>query len=896
MLQLLRRLRRALFSRRFERDLDEEMQFHLDMKRRELAATGLDPSELEAAAKRAMGSLPLARHSARDVWVWPRVQGLSMDFKLGLRMLIKYPGLTAVAGAAMAFGIAAGAGGFEILTQMVDPALPLEEGHRIVGLRNWDVARDRPNRQNANDFAIWRVEIELVEDLGAVAMNERNLIADDGAEPIAVAEMTASGFQLARIPPLLGRALVEADEALNAPPVAVIGEALWRRRFFADPNVVGRTVRLGDERMTVVGVMPESFGFPVAHSFWIPLRRDVLDHGPGEGPSLLIFGRLAPGATLEQAQAELATVGLRRAAGSPETHEFLRPQLLRYGKLFFASSRDLWPGLALANAFVMALLMLICANVALLVFARAQARQTEIAVRSALGAGRGRIVMQLFLEALALSGLAAAVGLAAAHVGLESFWSTRQLDTGQPLPFWISSTLTPATVIYAAGLAIIAAAIVGVLPALNATGRGRQARLRQSTAGGGGFRFGGVWTAITVIQVAVTVVFPATAFFFHRWVVAGQTRDVGFRAEQFISARLAMDPENSTGEPEEQAAIHGRFRSTYEEIRRRLASEPGVTAVTFTDTLPGTLHEGERYEIEGDPAPSDFGREVRVAAVDVNFFQALEAPIVSGRSFTLADLESVSEVAIVNESFVDQVLQGRNPVGRRVRRAARPNVRPPGPWMEIVGVARDLGMVGSEGSYPGTHPSGVGLYRPLALSAGASVHVAVLVTGPPESFAPRLRALASEVDPTLRIHDLMPLDEVGADLWLESQYLSRLLAILSGVALLLSLTTIYATMAFTVVQRTREIGVRVALGADKGHVIAVIARRPLTQIGLGIVAGGWLVFLAFVGLFQSAPTVTEAAFIAVHSALMMGVCLLACVAPTRRALRLEPTEVLRIEG
>jgi predicted permease len=885
MQQLLRRLRQAFRFRRFGRDLDEEMRFHLDMKRQEFEAAGLHRSEADAAAKRAMGSLSLAREGARDVWVWPSVQGLTMDFKLSLRMLIKYPGLTLVGGAAMAFGIAAGVAGLEILTQLLDPTLPLDEGHRVVGLRNWDTARDRPSRHSAYDFARWREDLELMDDVGAVALSERNLMADDGAEPVGVAEMTAAGFRIAPTAPLLGRTLVEGDEALNAPPVAVIGEALWRRRFFADPSIVGRNVRLGDERMTIVGVMPESFGFPIAHSFWIPLHRDAFDYGPGEGPSLLIFGHLASDATLEQAQAELTTVGRRRAADSPETHEFLRPQVVPYASLFF-EPRDSWRGLALANVFLVALVMLICANVALLIFARDEARRTEIAIRNALGASRRRILLQLFVEALALSGLAAAVGLAAARVALHAFWNMREADSGRPLPFWISDSLTPTTVIYAVVLAVVAAMIIGVVPALNATDRRRQTRLRQSTAGGGGFRFGGVWTAVTVVQVAVTVLFPATAFFFQRWAVEGLTRDVGFRAEEFISARLAMDAESLPRSSKDGAEFDG-FRSTYEEFGRRLESEPGVTAVTFTDTLPGTLHVGERYEIEGDPAAHELGRETRVAFVDADFFNALGAPILSGRSFTPADSESGAEVAIVNESFVNRLLQGRNPIGRRIRPAALPNAGPPEPWIEIVGVASDLGMIGSDG---------VGLYRPLASNPSASVEVAVHIKGPPESFAPRLRSLGSEVDPTLRIHDLMPLDEVGADLWRESQYLSRLLAVLSGLALLLSLTTIYATMAFTVAQRTREIGLRVALGGDRRHVIAVIARRPLTQIGLGIVAGGWLVGLAFIGFFQSAPTFAEAVLIGGYSLLMMGVCLLACVAPTQRALRLQPSEVLRAEG
>lgn len=235
--------------------------------------------------------------------------------------------------------------------------------------------------------------------------------------------------------------------------------------------------------------------------------------------------------------------------------------------------------------------------------------------------------------------------------------------------------------------------------------------------------------------------------------------------------------------------------------------------------------------------------------------------------------------------FVERVLRGGNPVGRRVRRAARGNERPAGPWIDIVGVVRDLGIDGS---------GGIGLYRPLP---GASrVHVALHVGADPDLFVDRLRALAARVEPTLRVYDVMPLDRVGADQWLESQYLSRVLAVLSGVALLLSLMAIYAVMAFTVVQRTREIGTRVALGADRWRVIAAIVRRPLVQISLGIGAGGALVALVFVGLMESTPTPLEAGMIAAYSVLMLVVCLSACLVPIRRALRLDLTKVLRADA
>jgi len=342
---------------------------------------------------------------------------------------------------------------------------------------------------------------------------------------------------------------------------------------------------------------------------------------------------------------------------------------------------------------------------------------------------------------------------------------------------------------------------------------------------------------------------------------------------------------------ETESEVGSRTAATLEELRRRLMAEPGVTAVAFSDRLPGTLHPEERYDIEGDEAPPTDGYEIRIASVDADFFDALGARVLSGRGLTPADLAGGREVAVVNASFVERVLRGRDPVGRRIRRAALDSERAPGPWIEIVGVVSDLGIVGSEA--PGTE--GVGLYQPLA-PGSSPVHVALHTLGAPESFADRLRVLASEVEPTLRVHDVMALDQAGADLWLASQYLSRLLAVLSGLALLLSLMAIYSVMAFTVVQRTREIGLRVALGSSRWRIVAAIVHRPLAQIGLGVGAGGILIVLSFVSVFEGTLTSVEASMIAAYAALMLGVCLLACLVPIRRALRLEPSHVLRADA
>jgi hypothetical protein len=435
------------------------------------------------------------------------------------------------------------------------------------------------------------------------------------------------------------------------------------------------------------------------------------------------------------------------------------------------------------------------------------------------------------------------------------------------LPFWINDSLTPSTVVYGVGLAMIVAVIIGVFPALKITRKGLDARLRSYSAGGGGYRFGGVWTAVIVAQVAVTVVFPAAAFFFHRWVVAGQTRDVGFAAKEYLSARLVMDPGTSP-----------RTSTIVEELRRQFSAEPGVTAVTSPTVFRacGMRADGSKSRVMRcrRPTATTSGWHRLTPTSSARYVRRSLPVAGSRRAMSLLVVRS----AIVNASFVARVLRGRNPIGHRVRLVGRDAEHPPGPWIDIIGLVRDLGMGGTDG---------VGLYRPLASDA-ATVHVAVHVPGGPEAFGDRLRALANRVDPTLRVYDLMPLDRVGADQWLESQYMSRLLAVLSGVALLLSLMAIYAVMAFTVVQRTREIGTRVALGADHWRVIAAIVRRPLLQIGLGIGAGGALVGLISVSLFENTPTPFEATLIAAYALLMLAVCLSACVVPIRRALRLEP--------
>ena len=861
---------RLLFARRTDEwRMEQEFRLHIDLEAEHLMREeGLALDEARRRAMAAFGGVEQYKETMRDGRGLAWLGGLALDLKIGARMLVRYPGLTIVAGAAMAFGIAAGVAAFEIQTQFVNPSLPLDDGARIVGLRYWDASANRPLLSGADDIARWRDGLTRVEDVSAFRLSSRNLITNDGrSETELVAEMSAAAFRVTRVLPLAGRALIQADADPDAPPVVVIGYDLWRRRFGGDPGVIGRDVRLGSQHATVVGIMPEGFAFPAAHALWLPLPPDA-------GSDLYVFGRVTRQSSRTHAQAELDAIGVRTAADSPESREHLRPQLVPFARLLFEPG-EIQIGLALGNAFVVLLLVLVCGNVALLMFARAAARETEIAVRSALGAGRARIVVQLFVEALALAGVAVALGLVAARFGIRSILATMEAESRRPLPFWMTDDLTATTVIYAAGLTMVSAAIIGIIPAVNVMGRGHHGWLRQSTAGGGGPQFRGVWTVVIAAQVAATVMFPAAAFMLHSSVVGQQARDLGFPGDRFLSARLELDRERAR---------------TYAELERRVSAGPAVAGVTFTDRLPGTGHPVVRIEVEGEPVSrtSETRHSSASASVALNFFDVLGTPPVAGRRFTGADVESARPVAIVNQSFATRVLGGQNPIGRRIRRATGDAGSQPGPWLEIVGLVKDLGMF--------SNAEGAGFYEPLSPDRARALHVAIGVRGSPEAFASRFRAVAGEVEPTLQVHDLMPLKAAGASGWLEFQYLSRVMAVLSAIALLLSLTAIYSVTAFTVSRRTREIGLRVALGADRLRVVGPILRRPLTQVGIGVGAGAILAVLAFAGVSERAPGVGELILIGVYSLLMMGICLLACVVPANRALRAQPAEVLTADS
>lgn len=901
-MSFLARMRSLWQGARRRDDIDagirEEFEHHIAMRARDLEHAGTPAAEARRQARLEFGSTGHFREetrASRGLAKLDRIRFSWLDVKLGFRMLARYPGLTLVGGFAIAFAICAGATMFEFITQTISPKLPFAEGDRIVALRLWDAEQSDVEPRIAREFTEWRRSLRTVTDVGAARTVERNVATGDGVgQPVRYAEMTAAGFAVTRVSPILGRPLVAADERPGAPDVVVIGYDTWQQRFGGDSAVLGQRMRLGRATAEVVGVMPKGFAFPAIHDLWAPLRVEEGAWPPREGPSLVVFGRLAPGASMKDARAELSVLAARAAQDYPQTHRHLRGEVKHYPRSLLDVPAIEATAMMSSNLIAIMLLVLICSNVALLMFARAASRENEIAVRTALGASRNRIVTQLFAEALVLGGIAAVIGLVAASRTIDWAYYVLQISImgSKPgTPFWFDGSLSPATIVYATLLTLLGAAVAGILPALKVTADDASATLKQASAGGRGLRFGGIWTFVIVTQVALTVAFPAVAFMSKKEAVELSSYTAGIRLEEYLTAELDLDPELEAGADTSQAAFVARYAAAMTGLERRLLADPAVAGVTWAGRLPRMTHFPQSIEVQGETAPpldEEKGHQASPSEVAPNFFDVMGRPVIQGRAFHAGDMHGESGAVIVNESFVRDILGGRPPLGRQLRYISKEEGVEPGPWMEIIGVAPDLGTKDQDGD-------AAAIYRAVAHGARYPMHVAIRLHGDPLAFVPALRAAGLATDPTLQLEDVLPLTQVITG---EYKFIAgriRIILAVSTVALILSLAGIYAVMSFTVSRRTREIGMRVALGATAQRVILAVFKRPLRQVTAGVVVGCGLAGLIAMAMSDMTLTPRGVLSVVTYGVLMLMVCLLACLVPTRRALAIEPTEALRSE-
>ena len=921
------RLRLLVSRPAVEARMEQEIGFHLDMEAERLVREeGLPPDEARRRARVAFGGVERHKEELRAGRGLAWLGGLSLDLKLGVRMLAKSPGLTLVGVLGLAVAVTIGSVSWAIIYSFIGTTVPIDEGERVVVIQNtdarrgWDVAET-----HLHDLANWREALPAVAELAAFRTVDRNVISrGTSPDPMRIAEMTASGFRIARVSPLLGRYLHDEDERPGAPPVVVIGHDVWRHRFGSAPDIVGQPLQIGATEHTIVGVMPEGFAFPVNNRIWTALRLEATAFARGEAPPVQVFGRLARGFRMDDAKAQAATIARRLAAAHPRSHEHVRTTVMPYTLAFFDSPELAW-ALHLLQLLVSMLLVVIGTNVAVLVYARTASRAGEIAVRTALGASRARVVVQLFAEALVLSSLAAAVGLGGASYALWHLRAWAKRTAGEQVPYWMDFGLTPGLLLYVAGLAVVAAVIVGVVPALKATRRDVLGELQQLGTGGSALRLGRTWSVLIVSQVAIAVtLLPAVLYV----LLARQGSPVlamrTFPTHEFVTAGVFLDRDATGPRPAgSDSAFAVRHALLTRELVRRLEADVRVADVVFAANAPGS-EQRVRMEMEGGRTRTDSTDDARAAPwvavnqVTLDYFQALEIPLLAGRLLGAADATPEATAVVVNESFVQRFLGGGDVLGRRVRRAASAEEEEAAaatdvPWLEIVGVVADFPRPADQGSLqprlfepllPGATAADarrsvvrrlVSATQPTSGELTQPVTMLVRVkTRSPAAFGPRLLDVAVATDPMLRLEGIAPLDDLLAlDMADRMIFVAVVLVALSVVAL--SAAGIYALVAFTIVRRRREIGIRAALGAGPRRVLVSVLSAVARQVATGIVVGLALGALVLKSLEGGGWDARGGLALLAVAALMSAIGVAAALGPARGALRIQPTEALRAQ-
>ena len=779
---------------------------------------------------------------------------------------------------ALGTGIGIVAGGFSVFHQGLYGELPFPNGDRWVSVESFDEATGGRTPLELERVRRFRTAASSLAYLAGTETGDYNVVHANGeVERIAGATLSPGTFRYLPYRPTLGRLLTAEDGAAGAPPVALIRESLWERRFSQRPEVLGSRLTIAGVDHTVVGVLPDDAGYPDGGELWIPLPEETLGAAAErDAVASRVVAILADGVTPEQAQAQLAQISARASApgsGLASLRLTVRP-LASIGV-----SPQIQVAVALFMTVLFSVLVIISANVANLVMARTSRRMGELAVRTALGASRARLVGQIFVETLVMGVMAAALGLAAAG-GILSLYDGI-LDE---LPFWVDLGLRPSTAAAVAALALVAVSVTGVLPALKATrgapGDALRASGRATVLGVG--RIGGFMIAAEV-ALSVALLGSAALFAqgFQRYVDPGlQLPD-----ERVLTARLRLDLEEEDLPVGGASTVADSLSTVLTALGRSAATLPGVTGVGFTSHLPRISPHPEPLEVDGRPdvIPTP------VVAMGPGLLEVLDARPLLGRNLREDDLaEGAPAVALVNRAFAVEHFGTTQVLGRRIRLAAEPDNPEPGPWREIVGVVPDvMEVAGSE--------RGAGIYVPL--TPRRFVSIALRVDGDPMALTGALRRQAYDVDPNLTVLEVVRLDGVGAENRMALGVMSSGLMGIGIITLLLSLAGVYSIVSLTVSQRTREIGVRVALGADPGRILRSVLRRSgvlvlggavvgavvgyrISTIRLFVFAvpdGGWWLFPALVCLMGVAGGV-------------------ACWVPARRALGIQPVEALRRDG
>jgi putative ABC transport system permease protein len=805
------------------------------------------------------------------------------DIRYGFRSLLKRPGFTAIVIVTLALGIGASTAIFSVVNSVMLRRLPYATADRIVAIQEINQEGRRIQTTAAN-FYDWRQQNTVFEHLAAIKQTSANVALADHAERIELAQTSANFFDVFGAKPQSGRLFLPSDEQAGHEPVVVVGDVLWRRRFGGDPNLVGKQITLDGRNYTVVGIAPAGFQYPDRTEAWLPPLRLVPELFPDMDVTqvrgmgyLTVVAMLKPGVPVEQAASEMETITARLRQQYPETNNrrFNRVVSL-YDHLLGDSSRML---LLLFGA-VMFVLLIACANVANLLLANAASRQKEMAIRFALGASRLRVMRQLLTESAMLALAGGALGLMLAVWGVALI--TKLLPPDFPRVQEIGMDWR------VLGFTLVASMFTGFLfgfaPALQVSKTDVQEAMKESGRGAmGSVRRSRLRHALIVAEVALSVVLLAGAGLLFRSFLRLQAVDAGFSSHQVLTARLSP---SGPAFREDTAII-----DFYEKVLERLNAVPGVQHTGVINTLPLSKGPTTAFRVEGRPAlPRDKWAPVNMRYVSADYFRAMSIPLLHGRSFTPRDDESAPLVVMVNQLVAQRDFPGENAIGKRINSGRVDGQQQP-VWYEIVGVTANIR---SNELREEPEPE---IYFSVHQSPFRNMSVVIRSSIEADSLAGSIRQIVSEVDKSVPVSDVKTMDHIVGESVTQPRFNLFLLGLFSGIALLLSVAGIYGVTAYTVTQRTHELGIRIALGAQVSDVLRMIMGQGMAVIGIGIVIGLVAAFL-LMRLMSSllfGVSATDPFTFAGITVVLIAAGLLACYIPARRATKVDPLEALRYE-
>jgi len=833
------------------------------------------------------------------------------DLRYAVRMLLKSPAFTAIAVLSLALGIGANTSIFSFVNAVLLKPLPVTEPERLVSVFN----SRRANPYDVSsypDYVDYRDKNEVFSGITAFSFAAVSLNSDDQTEALPGLIVTGDYFDVLGVRAAMGRTfLPEEDRTPGAHPVAIIGYGLWQRRFAADRNIVGKQLLLNGQSFTVVGVAPANFNGTEAgqtKDIYLPMMMQAVVRPPSSGYSgemnpdplskrshgwLNVIGRLKPGVTIEQAQAGIQTLAKQLEQAYPQTNRDKTATLYPVSKGDPRQRGTLLSVAGLLMSVVGLVLLIACANVANLLLARASTRRREIGIRLALGASRGRLIRQLLTESMLLSALGGAVGL------LLAVWMVDALRNYTPdnfFPFVFDFNLDARVLLFTLLLSVLTGLIFGIAPALQASNPDLVNALKDEAMmlpGKGSRRHFSLRNLLVVAQVALSLVLLIGAGLFLRSLQHAQQIDPGFNPENALVMRLNTNLLRYT-KPQGQ--------EFYRQVIERIEALPGVQSATLTSAPPlnGSRHQTS-VVVEGQEggdsssATSSAGagaiaesrrNTTLTSSIGLRYFETLQIPLLRGREFTTQDREGAPGVAVVNETFVKRYLAGQDPIGKRIRLSGAKD-----PWLEVVGLARDSKYL-TLGEAPAPF-----VYQPIAQRYESGVSLIMHTKTDPTNFLAPVRREVQAIEKNLPITDIRPMTELLGNSLYAARMGAGLLGVFGLLALLLAAVGLYGVMAYSVTRRTREIGIRMALGAQKSDVLRLVLYEGMALVGVGILLGllGAFALTRLLASFLYGVSTTDPSTFISIAVFLAAVALLASFIPARRASKVDPMIALRYE-